>query len=201
MPARLAVFISGSGRSMINLLDRSGDGRLDAEVAVVVASKPCKGADLARERGVDVLIPDHPLTDAWLVELVRQRSIDLIILAGYIRHLPIPAELEGRILNIHPGLLPGDGTPGRFGGKGMHGAHVHRAVIEAGEPESGCTVHRVTNEYDAGPVILRKTCPVLPDDTPESLAARVFDLELEAYPEAIAKVIAPDAAVRTDRPA
>ena len=106
------------------------------------------------------------------------------MLAGFLHYLPIPAAWRGRVVNIHPALLP------KFGGKGMYGDRVHQAVIEAREKESGCTVHWVDDVYDHGAVILQKRVPVRPDDTAEDLAHRVFDAECEAYPEAIALLAA-----------
>jgi phosphoribosylglycinamide formyltransferase-1 len=102
-------------------------------------------------------------------------------MAGFLKLVQIPADFAGRVINIHPALLPA------FGGKGFHGMHVHRAVLARGCTVSGCTVHLVDNEYDHGRIILQKTVPVLPDDTPESLAARVFAVECQALPEAIAR--------------
>ena len=131
--ARLAVFISGGGRSMANLVHRSRSGELDADVVLVVASRSCDGVGLAESLGVTTLIETGELSAHRLEELVAEHKIDLVVLAGYLRRLPLPEGLRGRILNIHPAVLPGDGTPGRFGGKGMHGMRVHRAVIEAGE--------------------------------------------------------------------
>lgn len=184
-PARLLVMISGSGRSLVNLIHRSRDGRLHARVVGVVASRHCPGVDRARELGARVEVIPRDLTGEELASMAAGLGADWVVLAGYLRRVPVPRELEGRIINIHPAILPGDGTPGRFGGRGMHGLHVHRAVIGAGEAESGCSVHLVTEAYDAGPVLAVRRCPVLPGDTPESLAARVFELELEALPGAI----------------
>lgn len=189
MTARLGVFLSGSGRTLLNLHDRCASGELDATIGLVVASKEGLGAQRARERGLTTLVLPKSLTPDELESLAKEHSLDLILLAGYLRMVPVPEALEGKILNIHPALLPGDGTPGRFGGKGMHGHHVHKAVIEAKESESGCTVHVVSAEYDAGPVLVRLTCPVLPGDTPDTLAARVFDLECEAYPQAVQQIL------------
>ena len=117
----------------------------------------------------------HDTITGWFDE----KRIDLVCLAGYLRWLKIEPRYRGRVMNIHPALLP------KFGGPGMYGHHVHRAVLAAGETESGCTVHFVDEEYDHGPVILQRTCPVLPDDDPDSLAARVFEQECKAYPEAV----------------
>lgn len=192
--ARLLILLSGSGRTFLNLHDRSLAGTLPAEVAAVVASRPCGGLEHAQRRGLPTHLIPRTLHETELLDLVRQHRADLVILAGYLRKLPVPAGLRGRILNIHPGLLPGDGSPGPFGGRGLHGHHVHEAVLEAfrrGEVvDSGCTVHVVTAEYDAGPVLALARCPVEPGDTPDTLAARVFALELETYPAAIARYLA-----------
>jgi phosphoribosylglycinamide formyltransferase-1 len=110
-------------------------------------------------------------------------------MAGFLSLWTIPPDLAGRVLNIHPALLP------KFGGKGMHGHHVHEAVLAAHETESGCTVHYADNTYDTGPIILQRKVPVLPADTPDSLAARVFEQECLAYPEAIRQVL-----IHTKRP-
>jgi phosphoribosylglycinamide formyltransferase-1 len=104
---------------------------------------------------------------------------DLVCMAGFLSLWRIPDDMMGRVINIHPALLPD------FGGKGMYGLRVHRAVLAAGRTESGCTVHFCDNEYDHGPIILQRKVPVLPDDTPESLSARVFEQECIGYPEAV----------------
>lgn len=129
------------------------------------------------EKGDDY---DQRLADALTIE-----KIDLICLAGYMFLLPnqIVQKYKGKILNIHPALLP------KFGGKGMYGINVHEAVIAAGETESGCTVHLVTEQYDEGEIVLQKKCPVFPHDTPDTLADRILDLEHIAYPEALRKVV------------
>lgn len=184
-PRRLAVFLSGSGRTLVNLQQKIDARELDAEIISVVASRPCLGIERAGELGLPTEVRSDPFTSETLLEHVKEHRIGLIVLAGYLSLLPIPPQLERRVLNIHPGLLPGDGTGGRFGGRGMYGKRVHQAVLDAGEQESGCTVHYCSAQYDAGPVILREACPVLPDDDPAALAARVFELELEAYPKAL----------------
>jgi len=178
-PARLAVFLSGSGRTMVNLAERIEAGELPATIALVVASRECLGVERAHERGFPVhLIPGAPSGDQ-LAHLLREHAIDWVVLAGYTVLLPIPEGFDGRVVNIHPALLP------NFGGPGMFGMNVHRAVIEAGETESGCTVHLCDAQYDTGPVLLQLKCPVEENDTPEDLASRVFSLELEAYPQAL----------------
>lgn len=172
--SRLAVFLSGSGRTLVNLHERIEAGTLDATIVDVVASRSCKGIDRAQELGYDPEIFPGEFTAEQLLDRVERFRAGLIVLAGYLRRVPVPTPLVRRIVNIHPALLPGDGTGGRFGGPGLYGERVHKAVLDAGVTESGCTVHYCDAEYDAGPVILRRTCPVLPTDTPETLAARVF---------------------------
>lgn len=181
--ARLAVFLSGSGRTLLNLCDHIESGELPAQIALAVASRECLGAQRARERGVPTRIVPGDIQPNDLTHLLRDAAVDWVALAGYTRLLPIPPGFEGRVVNIHPALLP------RYGGKGMFGMNVHRAVIDAGDAESGCTVHLCDDRYDTGPIVLQKRCPVEPGDTPESLAARVFELELEAYPEALRGLI------------
>ena len=188
-PARLGVLISGSGRTLMNLHEWCARGDLDAEIAGVIASRECVGAERARAAGLDVEVIGGEIPAEVLEGWVEDRGIGLVVLAGYLRKVPVPDSLRGRIVNIHPALLPGDGTGGRFGGPGMYGMRVHRAVLESGVPESGCTVHLCDPGYDTGPVVLRRRCPVLAGDTPESLADRVFSLELEAYPEALQLLI------------
>lgn len=186
---RLAVLLSGSGRTMVNLAERIESGTLDAEIAVVVASRACPGAEKARARGLPTLVIPGELAPEEIDRLVADHRADWVVLAGYLRRVPITPALEGRVVNIHPALLPGDGTPGRFGGPGMHGRRVHEAVLDAfnaGEvTESGCTVHLCTEGYDDGPVILTRTCPIEPGDTPDTLGARVFAQELDALPAAL----------------
>lgn len=183
---RLAAFISGGGRTLMNLADCIDRGELPASVDLVVASREnIAGVELARQRGFDVRIaavkdfadPDamHDAITTWLVE----KDIDLVCLCGYLRWLRVDPQFRGKVINIHPALLP------KFGGQGMHGLHVHRAVLRAGDEASGCTVHFVDDHYDQGPIILQRTCPVLPDDDEYTLAARVFEQECIAYPEAI----------------
>jgi len=194
MRPRLAVLISGSGRTMANIATRCKEGEIPADVAVVAASRACDGLERAEILGLETRVHEGGLSASDLEGLARAFDVDWIVLGGYLRKLDIPEFLRGRVVNIHPALLPGDGTPGRFGGAGMHGMRVHRAVLKAGERRSGCTVHLVDDAYDAGPVVLRRTCDVLPSDTPETLAARVFELEREAYPEALRRLLAGEGA-------
>ncbi|MGB1126004.1 MAG: phosphoribosylglycinamide formyltransferase [Phycisphaeraceae bacterium] len=183
---RLAVALSGGGTTLLNLDDRIKAGTFDAEIACVIASNDhCKGIERAKDRGFDVhvmprktYLDKHAFSDA-VFSVCREANADLLILAGFLSLLVIPDDFSSRVLNIHPSLLP------KFGGKGMHGHHVHEAVLAAGEATSGCTVHLADNTYDTGPPLLQKICPVLPDDTADKLADRVFELECDAYPEAI----------------
>ena len=177
--ARLVILISGGGRTALNIADEIDAGELDAEIAMVISSRECVGVDRCRDRGLQVQVEKGTIDAQWLGEILETAEADLVCLAGYLKLLPIPAGWQGRILNIHPSLLP------KFGGPGMYGDRVHRAVLEAGEQISGCTVHLCTDEFDRGPIVVQRTCPVLTDDTPETLAARVYEQECAAYPEAI----------------
>ena len=175
---RLGVLLSGSGRTLQNLFDRIGDGRMRAAVAGVASDRDdAFGLQRALDHGIEArCLRDPSAIWSWLLEL----DVDLVILAGYLRLLPIVPEFAGRVLNIHPSLLP------KFGGKGMHGDRVHQAVLAAGETESGCTVHLCNDHYDQGRILLQARVPVRAGDTPRDLAARVFAAEGEAYPAAIA---------------
>lgn len=183
---RLAVALSGGGTTLLNLHDRIKAGTLDAEIACIIASNDhCKGIERASDRDLPVKVlprktyPDkHAFSDA-VFAACRDAKSDLLILAGFLSLLVIPNDFANRVLNIHPSVLP------KFGGKGMHGTHVHQAVLDAGENTTGCTVHLADNTYDTGPILLQKTCPVLPEDTADTLANRVFELECDAYPQAI----------------
>ena len=176
-PLRLAVLLSGGGRTLQNLLDRTRDGRLAASVRIVLADRPAGGLDRARAAGIPAFVE----RDAEAIyERLQASGAELVVLAGYLRLLPIREPFVGRVLNIHPALLPA------HGGKGMHGMRVHEAVLAAGDRESGCTVHVCDAEYDHGPIVLQRRVPVLPGDTPQALADRVFEAECEAFPEAIA---------------
>jgi formyltetrahydrofolate-dependent phosphoribosylglycinamide formyltransferase len=189
VPVHLGVLLSGSGRTLQNLLDRIEDGSLAARVEVVVSSHPdAFGLERARRRGVPtfaVSYKEHPDAEDFsreVTSILRRHPVDLVVMAGFIRKYLFPPEFEGRVLNIHPALLP------KFGGKGFYGHKVHEAVLAAGETESGCTVHFADHRYDRGPIVLQKRVPVLPGDGADALAERVFQAECEAYPEAIRQV-------------
>lgn len=184
MPSlRLVALVSGGGRTVLNLLDRIEAGRLAAEIPLVLADRECAAIGRLAARGLKTeLIPWPGDPDAWAAlawPRIEAARADLVLGCGFLRLLRIPPKWLGKVLNIHPGLLP------RYGGKGLYGDRVHKAVLAAGDKESGCTVHFADNEYDRGPRILERRVPVLQEDTAESLAARVFEAECEAYPEAI----------------
>jgi phosphoribosylglycinamide formyltransferase 1 len=181
--ARLAVMISGGGRSMLNLHRAIELGDLDATIAVVIASRPCPGVDRAGELGVPVVVRPGEIPPDVLETLLREYRADWIVLAGYLNLLRVPASHRGRAVNIHPALLP------EFGGPGMYGRRVHQDVIHAGKTISGCTVHLCDDRYDTGPIVLQLTCPVLPGDTAPLLADRVFEQECKAYPLALQGLI------------
>jgi len=185
MPLRLAVLLSGSGRTLENLLDCVVGGRLAGTVKTVVSSRPeVRGVKIAAQAGIPVVVlppRGRPVAD-WSRDIFaacRDARADLVVMAGFLHLVEIPADFAGRVINIHPSLLPA------FGGKGCHGIHVHRAVLDRGCTVSGCTVHIVDGEYDHGRILLQEAVPVLADDTPESLAARVFAAECRLLPEAI----------------
>jgi phosphoribosylglycinamide formyltransferase-1 len=189
MTTNIAVLFSGGGRTVLNLLDYIERDLLDATITLAIASRwGIAGINLLADRELDIAIArtpdDSPETgDIRVQTWLDNERPDLICLCGYSRLLTIKPWMEGKIINIHPSLLP------KFGGKGMYGMRVHESVIEQGETETGCTVHFVDEEYDHGPTILQLTCPVEPSDTPQSIADRVFELECEAYPSAIQEAI------------
>lgn len=178
-PARLACLISGGGRTVLNLHEMIAAGELNAEVVAVLADRDCPG--VARCAAAGLPVERLPRSDfaaaAW--PRIEAADTDLTVLAGFLAKLPIPVGHSGRVMNIHPSLLPA------FGGTGMYGDRVHRAAVERGVTVSGCTVHLVTEEFDAGPIVLQRVVPVEPDDDPAALAARVFEAEGAALPDAI----------------
>jgi len=182
----LAVLLSGSGRTLENLQQAILAGRLSARVVVVVSSKSdAYGLVRARQYGLDAVAvprqhyPDLQAFNDAMNAVLAGYPIDLVVLAGFLSLYQPPPALVGRVLNVHPALLPA------FGGRGLYGDRVHRAVLESGVKLSGCTVHFADACYDHGPIILQAAVPVHDDDTVESLAARVFAAECELYPQAI----------------
>ncbi len=192
MESRLSVWVSGSGSNLERIVEACKSKEIPASVVLVISDRP---GILALERAAKYAIPsrvvsqkDYESEGAYalaLLELLKKYQVDLICLAGYLRKVPeeVVRAYRGRILNIHPALLP------KYGGKGLYGRQVHEAVLAAKEKESGVTVHYVDEEYDHGSIILQKKIPVLPTDTPETLAKRVHQLEYEVYPQAIALVL------------
>jgi len=188
---RLGVLLSGGGRTLLNILDEVKAGRLDVEVALVIASRDCKGLERAEAAGLNVKLvpyksfnrsdgtPDIAGYSAAIVGHLDAARVGLVVQAGFLSMWRIPPQYEGKVMNIHPALLPS------FGGHGMYGHRVHEAVLAQGCKVSGCTVHFVTNEYDAGPIIVQRAVPVLEGDDADTLAARVFEQECITYPEAI----------------
>jgi formyltetrahydrofolate-dependent phosphoribosylglycinamide formyltransferase len=183
---KLAVLVSGGGTTLQNFLDHIADGRLDASIEVVISStSDAYALERARNAGIDAHVvrrrdfeTDEAFSDA-ISSIIDRYEVDLVLGAGFMRRWLFPPRYAGRMLNTHGALLP------KFGGQGMWGHHVHEAVLAAGETESGCTVHIADHEYDHGPILVQKKVPVLPDDTPDTLAARVQQAEREAYPEAV----------------
>jgi len=193
------VLLSGTGRTLENLLATIAAGGLDAHVGAVVSSVPgVRGLAVAAAAGIPtaaVRRRDHPDDAAYsaavyaaLDAALAPARPDLVLLAGFLRKLVVPDALAGRILNIHPALLPEAAAVAA--GRGFYGDRVHAAVLASGAAESGATVHVVDNGYDTGPVVLRERVPVLPDDTPATLGDRVFAAERRLYPAAIRRHVA-----------
>ena len=180
---RIAIFASGSGTNAERIMEHFRDHQA-AEVAIVLSNKPdAKVLERALKFGVPRRVFNRAVfyDSPEIVDLLQEINIDLVVLAGFLWLIPsgLLKAFEGRIVNIHPALLP------RYGGKGMYGLKVHEAVIQNKDKESGITIHLVNEEYDRGEHLLQKKCPVYPDDTPETLAERVHRLEYEYYPRVI----------------
>jgi len=185
-PIRLGVLISGGGTTLMNILEYIKKGRLNAQVALVISSRSkAAGVEKAGNAGLNVKIirkkdfPDIGEFSKRIETELTAANVDLVVQGGWLCLWKIPQKYTNRVMNIHPALLPS------FGGKGMWGHHVHEAVLKQGCKISGCTVHFCTNEYDRGPIIVQRCCQVKDDDSPETLAARVFEQECIAYPQAI----------------
>ena len=174
----LAILISGSGTTLQNLIDKINDKTLNANIQIVISSAPdTHGIKRAEQNNIPVAIVQRKgynnseIFSNTIINELEKYSVDLIILAGFLHLFKIPDKYTGKVMNIHPGLIPS------FCGKGYYGHHVHEAVIESGVKVSGCTVHFVDNEYDCGPIIIQKVVQVQEDDSPETLAQRVFKEE------------------------
>jgi phosphoribosylglycinamide formyltransferase 1 len=188
---RIAVLISGGGTTLRNLIEKNQAGRLGVEIALVLSSTPkATGLRFAQEAGIPAVVVDRKEFDSQdgfsetIFARCREAAVRLVVLGGFLKQLTIPEDFCHRVVNIHPALVPA------FCGKGFYGHHVHEAVLAYGTKLSGCTIHFVDNHYDHGPVIAQKAVPVAEDDTPETLAARVFEAECEAYPEVLRLIAA-----------
>jgi formyltetrahydrofolate-dependent phosphoribosylglycinamide formyltransferase len=185
-PIRLAVLLSAGGTTLQNLLDRTAAGRLRAEIGVVVSSRAdAFGLVRAEGAGVPTAVVERRECSSReefserIFALCRQAGTDLVCMAGFLQLVVIPPDFKDRVMNIHPSLIPA------FCGKGYYGHHVHEAVLAYGAKVTGCTVHFTDNQYDHGPIILQRVVPVRENDDADTLAARVYEQECEAYPEAI----------------
>lgn len=188
MQKNIAIFASGSGTNAENII-RHFQGNKDVNVALVVSNKPDA---YVLVRAANLHVPSLTLTreefarGEELARLMKERGIDFIVLAGFLLRVPeaLIEAYPSRIVNIHPALLP------KYGGKGMYGDRVHRAVVEAGERESGITIHLIDEQYDRGTTVFQAKCPVLPGDTPDDVAHKVHALEYAHYPEVIERLVA-----------
>ena len=190
-PLKIAVLISGGGRTLKNFIELIHSDQLPVEIVLVISSSAeAGGLKHAEEAGFPASVVnrgDYDSLDAFgaaVFSRCRTKGAELVVMAGFLKLAPVPEDYEGRVVNIHPSLLPA------FGGKGMYGDRVHAAVLERGCKVTGVTVHYVDNHYDQGPIIWQQPTPVFDDDTPETLAARVFELEKEAYPHVLRQIAA-----------
>jgi phosphoribosylglycinamide formyltransferase-1 len=190
-PIPIAVFLSGGGRTLQNLIRHRDEHGLPIDIRLVISSSSkVAGVDVGRRAGIPtrvVRLSDHPDPLDYREAMFgpcREAGAELVVMAGFLKHVLIPDDFSGRVINIHPSLIPA------FAGPGMYGHHVHEAAIRRGVRYSGCTVHYVDNVFDHGPIILQRVCEVPPGSTPESLAARVFELECEALPQALREIAA-----------
>lgn len=193
---RIAIFASGSGTNAENIIRYFSTGKTAKVVRVYVNNRDAFVIKRSADLGIPVSVFDR--NDLYgtgkVLDDLKNHEIDLVVLAGFLWHIPdsITAEFGGRLVNIHPALLPD------FGGKGMYGDRVHRAVIESGRKITGITIHFVNEEYDSGDVIFQADCEVKSDDTPDTLAARVHELEYRYYPVILEKLLKGDPAGRSD---
>ena len=189
---KLAVFISGGGTNLQALIDTCAKGTLKAEIKAVISNNSkAYGLDRARQAGLEtfhisrIVYSDEEDYQNALMDVLEEFEIDLVVLAGYMKLLPsvVVKKYYGRIINIHPALLP------KYGGKGMYGMKVHEAVLQSGDKFSGATVHMVDDKYDQGPILIQRRVPVQNGDTPETLAARVLEVEHQILPQAVSLFI------------
>jgi phosphoribosylglycinamide formyltransferase-1 len=182
----LAVLISGGGTTLKNLIDWRSQNKLRAKIDLVISSSPTAGglkfaesSEIPNKTIVRREFEDTSSFSEAIFEQCRAANIDLVVMGGFLKRVKIPDDFENRVINIHPSLIPS------FCGKGNYGIRVHQNVIEYGAKLSGCTVHFVDDQYDHGPIIAQATVPVLSADTPDALAARVFEKECELYPQIV----------------
>lgn len=186
---KIAVMVSGGGSNLQSIIDKSKSGELNCEIACVIGDRPCYGVERAAEQGIESCVIDRKVYKKELCKeidkVLSTKGVELIVLAGFLSIIDeeFVNKWKGRIINIHPSLLP------KFGGPGMYGIKVHEAVLAAGEKESGCTVHYVDTGVDSGEIILQVKVPVLEGDTPEVLQKRVLVEEHKLLPNSIAKII------------
>lgn len=190
-PFRIAVLISGGGTTLRNFIEKIDAGQLPIEIALVISNSPgARGLQFAHDADIPSVVIEHKNfadQDSFSREIFdhcRRVGTDLVVMAGFLKRITIPEDFSNRVVNIHPALIPS------FCGEGFYGHHVHESVLEYGAKLSGCTVHFADNQYDHGPVIVQQAVPVLDNDTPKELAARVFEAECEAYPEALRLIAA-----------
>jgi phosphoribosylglycinamide formyltransferase-1 len=185
-PLPIAVLISGGGTTLKNLIERRSRGDLPVAIRQVISSTSTAGGlRFAETAGIPhhvIRRRDHVSAEAYsqaMFDCLRSAEVDYVVMGGFLQHLLIAEDFRLRVVNIHPSLIPS------FSGQGMYGLRVHQAALAYGVKVSGCTVHFVDDQYDHGPVILQRVCPVNDDDTAETLQRRVFGLECEALPEAL----------------
>ncbi len=188
-PLRVAVLLSGSGRTLDNLLRWIAEGRVHARVVAVASNRAgVRGLEIADAAGIPMAVfrksayPDTKARDRAMWEFVHEHDAGLVVLAGYLALLDLEPSRGTPVINIHPSLLP------RHGGDGYYGDRVHESVLESGDTESGCTVHRVDPIFDHGPILAQQRVPVRGGDTVRSLADRVFEAECELYPRTIDRI-------------
>lgn len=189
-PLQVAVFLSGGGRTLKNLIVHRDQHQLPIDIRLVISSSAkVAGVEIGRQAGIETIVvrqSDYADPESYCQAMYgpcRDAGVQWVVMAGFLKHVLVPDDFASRVINIHPSLIPA------FSGHGMYGDNVHRAAIARGVQFSGCTVHLVDNEYDHGPILLQRICEVRPGMTPEELAANVFQLECEALPTAIRQLV------------
>lgn len=185
----IAVLISGAGSTLENLIRWKHMGELPVDFRLVISSREdAGGIAYANAESIPVEVvarkhfADRKSHSQRIFSLCREQGVQLVVMAGYLEHLTIADDFSNRVINIHPSLIPA------FSGKGYYGDRVHQAVLDYGVKYTGCTVHFVNNEYDSGPIIAQKTCPVFDQDTVASVRCRVGEVERQVFPEVIAAI-------------